>query len=184
MMEMHNDITRIMFTAEHLKARVEEIGAEISRDYEGRELLAVGILKGATVFFADLVRAIKVPVQFDFMIASSYGNQANTTGTVKILKDLDVDIAGKHVIVIEDIIDSGLTMNYMMKLLADRQPASLKLCALLSKPSRRRSDVTISYLGAEVPDEFLVGYGLDYAGRYRNLPYIGILRPTVYRYGH
>ena len=129
---------------------------------------------------STLVRSISLPVQFDFMIASSYGNETSTSGSVKLLKDLDYDVEGKHLILIEDIIDSGTTMQYLMRILRERRPKSIKLCALLSKPSRRTADVHIDYLGAEVPDEFLVGYGLDYAGAYRNLPYIGILKPAVY----
>jgi hypoxanthine phosphoribosyltransferase len=177
---MMDDIERVMFTKENIAGMIAKLGKEISRDYAGKEIFAVGILKGAVVFFSDVVRAIDVPVQMDFMIASSYGNSAETSGTVKILKDLDYDIAGKHVMIIEDIIDSGLTMEYLMEILRARKPASIRLCALLSKPSRRQTDVTIDYCGAEVPDEFLVGYGLDFAEKYRNLPCIGILKKEIY----
>lgn len=179
---MHDDIERILFTQEELREKVAAMGKKISEDYQNasEDVFCVGILKGAVVFYTDLVRSISLPVQFDFMIASSYGNQTSTSGSVKLLKDLDYDVEGKHLIIIEDIIDSGTTMQYLMRILRERRPKSIKLCALLSKPSRRTADVHIDYLGAEVPDEFLVGYGLDYAGTYRNLPYIGILKPAVY----
>ena len=177
---MMDDLEKVLFTKEQLAEKVAELGREISRDYAGKEIFAVCILKGAVVFYADIVRAIDVPVQLDFMIASSYGASTESSGTVKILKDLDYDIEGKHVIIIEDIIDSGLTMNYLMKYFKERKPASVKLCALLSKPSRRKADVTIDYCGSEVPDEFLVGYCLDYAEKYRNLPCIGILKREIY----
>ena len=179
---MHDDIERILFTQEELREKVAAMGKQISEDYQNasEDVFCVGILKGAVVFYTDLVRSISLPVQFDFMIASSYGNETSTSGSVKLLKDLDYDVEGKHLILIEDIIDSGTTMQYLMRILRERRPKSIKLCALLSKPSRRTADVHIDYLGAEVPDEFLVGYGLDYAGTYRNLPYIGILKPAVY----
>jgi len=177
---MIDDIERVLFTEEQLVQEVQELGRKISRDYAGKEIFAVGILKGAVIFFADLVRAIDVPVQLDFMIVSSYGNSSQTSGTVKILKDLDYDIEGKHVLIIEDIIDSGLTMNYLLKNFKQRNPASVKLCALLSKPDRHTVDVNIDYCGHEVPDEFLVGYGLDYAEKYRNLPCIGVLKKEIY----
>ena len=179
---MHDDIERVLFTQEELQEKVAAMGKKISEDYQNasEDVFCVGILKGAVVFYTDLVRSISLPVQFDFMIASSYGNQTSTSGSVKLLKDLDYDVEGKHLILIEDIIDSGTTMQYLMRILRERRPKSIKLCALLSKPSRRTADVHIDYLGAEVPDEFLVGYGLDYAGTYRNLPYIGILKPAVY----
>jgi len=177
---MMDDVEKVLFTKERLDAKVAELGQRISLDYVDKEIFAVGILKGAFVFAADLVRNINRPLQMDFMIASSYGNGAKSSGTVKIMKDLDFDIAGKHVLLIEDIIDSGLTMKYLIKNLQTRHPASVKLCALLSKPSRRQADVTIDYCGWEVPDEFLVGYGLDYAEKYRNLPSIGILKREIY----
>ena len=179
---MHDDIERVLFTQEELREKVAAMGKKISEDYQNasEDVFCVGILKGAVVFYTDLVRSISLPVQFDFMIASSYGNETSTSGSVKLLKDLDYDVEGKHLIIIEDIIDSGTTMQYLMRILRERRPKSIKLCALLSKPSRRTTDVHIDYLGAEVPDEFLVGYGLDYAGTYRNLPYIGILKPAVY----
>ena len=177
---MMDDIEKVYFSQDDLQKKIMELGNRISEEYAGKEIFAVGILKGAVVFFSDLVRAINLPVQLDFMIASSYGNSSETSGTVKILKDLDYDIEGKHVLIVEDIIDSGLTMNYLMKILQERKPASLKLCALLSKPSRRRVDVKIDYCGWEVPDAFLVGFGLDYAEKYRNLPCIGVLKKEIY----
>ena len=175
-----DDVEKVLFTKERLAAKAAELGAQISQDYADKEIFAVGILKGAFVFASDLVRNISRPVQMDFMIASSYGAGTKSSGTVKIMKDLDFDIAGKHVLIIEDIIDSGLTMKYLIKNLQTRHPASVKLCALLSKPSRRQTDVAIDYCGWEVPDEFLVGYGLDYAEKYRNLPCIGILKREIY----
>ena len=177
-----DDIAKVYFTEKELQAKVRELGRQITEDYKDakEDIYCVGILKGASVFYTDLVRAIDLPVRFDFMIASSYGSGTSTTGSVKILKDLDYDIEGKHLIVIEDIIDSGTTMSYLLKYFEHRKPASVKLCALLSKPSRRTAEVAIDYCGFEVPDEFLVGYGLDYAEIYRNLPYIGVLKPEVY----
>lgn len=179
---MTDDIQKVVFTEEQIKAKIAELGKKISEDYKDvkEDIYCVGILKGAAVFYTDLVRAITIPVKFDFMIASSYGNGTETSGTVKILKDLDYDVAGKHVIVIEDIIDSGTTMNYLLKYLKEKHAKSVKLCALLSKPSRRTVDVDIDYLGFEIPDEFIVGYGLDFAEVYRNLPYIGVLKPEIY----
>ena len=179
---MKDDIAKVYFTEKELQAKVRELGRQITEDYKDakEDIYCVGILKGASVFYTDLVRAIDLPVRFDFMIASSYDNGTSTTGSVKILKDLDYDIEGKHLIVIEDIIDSGTTMSYLLKYFEHRKPVSVKLCALLSKPSRRTAEVAIDYCGFEVPDEFLVGYGLDYAEIYRNLPYIGVLKPEVY----
>ena len=179
---MKDDIGKIMFTEEEIRARVREMGEEISRDYASvpEGIFCVGILKGAAVFYTDLVREISLPVQFDFMIASSYGDAMESSGTVQLRKDLDYDIKGRHVIVVEDIIDSGTTMHYLLDYIRLRKPASVKLCAFLSKPSRRTVEVGIDYCGFEVPDEFLVGYGLDFAEKYRNLPYIGVLKPEVY----
>lgn len=181
---MGDNIGKIFFTEEQIQTRVRELGEQITADYSSCQddgIFCVGILKGASVFYTDLVRQINLPVKFDFMIASSYGNSTETSGTVKILKDLDYDIAGQHVIVVEDIIDSGTTMNYLMKYMREKHAASVKLCSFLSKPSRRHVEVNIDYCGFEVPDEFLVGYGLDYAEIYRNLPYIGVLKPEVYQ---
>jgi len=175
-----NDVESVLLSVEELAKRIEEIGAEITADYAGKEILMIGVLRGAVVFMADLARAIKVPVAIDFMAVSSYGAGTSSSGVVRILKDLDVSIEGKHVLVVEDIIDSGLTLNYLLDNLKSRKPASLKLCTLLNKPERRKVKVNIDYNGFNVPDYFVVGYGLDYAEKYRNLPFIGVLKPAVY----
>ena len=177
---MMDDLKSVFYTKEQLAKRVEELGAEIMRDYEGKVPLIVGILKGASMFTMDLVRTVNMPIQLDFMAVSSYGTGTVSSGEVKIRKDIESDIKGRHVIICEDIIDSGNTMKRLLEILKQRNPASLKLCALLSKPARREVEVKIDYCGWEVPDEFLVGYGLDYAERYRNLPCIGVLKPEIY----
>ena len=160
-----------------LQARVAELGVEISADYEGRDLLLVGVLKGAVFFMADLMRRLTVPCEIDFMAISSYGAATDSSGVVRILKDLDVNIAGRDVLVVEDIIDSGLTLSYLMRNLKARRPGSLEICALLTKPERREIEVPVRYVGFEIPNKFVIGYGLDFAERYRNLPYIGVLHP-------
>jgi len=175
-----NDVERVLLSADELAKRIDELGAEITADYADKEILMIGVLRGAVVFMADLARAIKVPVAIDFMAVSSYGAGTSSSGVVRILKDLDEHIEGKHVLVVEDIIDSGLTLNYLLENLKSRKPASLKLCTLLNKPERRKVNVNIDYNGFNVPDYFVVGYGLDYAEKYRNLPFIGILKPEVY----
>ncbi|MCL6638405.1 MAG: hypoxanthine phosphoribosyltransferase [Firmicutes bacterium] len=180
---MHPDGKTILLTEEAIRARVREMGGEISRDYRNAEILCVGILKGAMIFLADLVRHITVPAFFDFMAVSSYGASTKSSGVVRILKDLDYEIQGRHVLIVEDIIDSGLTLNYLVENMKSRGPASLKICTLLDKPSRRKAPVEIHYNGFTIPDEFVVGYGLDYNERYRNLPYIMVLDPAVYRKG-
>lgn len=177
---MYNDLERIMFDEATLKAKVAELGAVITEEYRGKNPLMVGILNGAMVFYTDLIRQVRIPIETDFMRVSSYGAASVSSGNVKIKKDLDVDIIGRHVIVVEDIIDSGNTMAALLKYLSNRGAASVKLCALFSKPSRREVEVKIDYLGWEIPDEFIVGYGLDYAERYRNLPEVGILKREVY----
>lgn len=181
---MNNDIQSVLFTEEELKAKAAELGKKISEDYaalnDGKELLVVGVLKGAVVFYTDVVRNIDVPMAMDFIIASSYGDASVSSGKVSIKKDLENDVRNKHVLLVEDIIDSGITMECLMRMLNQRGAASVKLCALMSKPSRRKIDVKIDYLGYEIPDEFVVGYGLDYAEKYRNLPYIGILKREIY----
>lgn len=177
---MKDDVEQIFLTQEEIAEIVEKMGAQITADYQGKEILLICILKGSVVFTADLMRKIEVPAAIDFMIASSYGDGTTTSGEVKIKKDLSVDIKGKHVIVVEDIIDSGVTLSYLLKNLSEREPASLKLCTLLSKPERRKVDVDVDYIGKIVPDYFLVGYGLDYAEKYRNLPFVGVLKPSVY----
>ena len=175
-------IERVLFTEEEIGARVKELGEQITKDYADIDspLLTVGILNGAVVFFTDLVRKINIPVQFDFMIASSYDVGSKTSGRVNILKNLDNDVRDRHILLIEDIIDSGTTMKYLLGYLRDKKAASVKVCAMLSKPSRRKVDVDIDYCGFEIPDEFIVGYGLDFAQHYRNLPYLGVLRHSVY----
>ncbi len=177
---MHNDIQEVLLTEQMLKDKVAELGAQITRDYADKEIFAIGILRGAVVFMADLIRAIERPVQIDFMAVSSYGMQADSSGIVRILKDLDSSITGKHVLIIEDIIDSGQTLSYLIKNLSERKPASIRLCTLMNKPERRKVDLPVKYVGFEIPNEFVVGYGLDYAEKYRNLPYLGILKRSVY----
>lgn len=165
----------IMYSAEEIKTRVIELAKQIEKDYAGEELLVVAILKGASVFCADLIREINLDVRMDFMCVSSYGNSTNSSGTVKIIKDLDVDIENKNVLIVEDIIDSGLTLSNLVDALQTRKPKSLKLCTLLDKPERRKSNIKVDYVGFVIEDKFIVGYGIDYAEKYRNLPYIGIV---------
>lgn len=181
MHNMDNDIDHVLVSEAELKAKVAELGARITRDYEGRDLLLVSILKGSVVFMADLMRAVKMPCAIDFMVVSSYGG-ANTssTGLVKIIKDLDADLTGKDVLIVEDILDTGITLSHLVPMLEMRNPNSVKICTILSKPSRRKADIEPDYCGFEVPDEFVVGYGLDYDGKYRNLSYVGVLKPEVY----
>lgn len=177
---MKEDILRVLLSEDELAAKVAEIGTQISRDYMGKRLVMVSVLKGSVVFMADLMRAVTVPAEIDFMCVSSYGNGAKTSGVVKIIKDLDNDLAGMDLLLVEDILDSGMTLEYIKKLLLGRNPNSVKICTLLDKPERRKADIVPDYKGFEVPDEFVVGYGLDYAEKYRNLPYIGVLKPSVY----
>ena len=162
-----------------LQARIGELGAEVSREYEGRDLLLVGVLKGAVFFMADLMRELTIPCEIDFMAISSYGAATDSSGVVRILKDLDINIAGRDVLVVEDIIDSGLTLSYLMRNLRARKPASLEICALLTKPERREIDVPVRYIGFEIPNRFVIGYGLDFAERYRNLPYVAVLHADL-----
>jgi len=177
---IHPDIQEVILSEELLQARVAEIGAAISRDYEGRTVLLVAVLRGAALFIADLARAISVPVELDFMAVSSYGSSTKSSGVVRILKDLDETIEGRDVIVVEDILDTGLTLKYLLKNLASRKPASLEVVTLLSKEGKQRVPISCKYIGFPIPDEFVVGYGLDFAEKYRNLPYIGILKPSAY----
>lgn len=177
---MINDVHKILLDEEILAKRTKELGQEISEDYAGQEILLVGILKGASVFMADLLRKITIPTCVDYMVVSSYGNLAQTSGAVRIIKDLEEDIEGKNVIVVEDIVDTGLTLNYLMKNLESRKPKSLKIASLLDKPARREKEIDIAYIGFEVPDEFIIGYGIDYAEKYRNLPFVGILKREIY----
>ena len=177
---MEKDILRVLLTEEELSRKVGELGAAISADYAGKNLMMVSVLKSSVVFMADLMRAITIPCRIDFMSVSSYGSGAKTSGVVKILKDLDINLEGLDLLIIEDILDSGLTLSYIKQILEDRQPRAIRLCTLLDKPDRRQADIAANYTGFEIPDEFVVGYGLDYAECYRNLPYIGILKPEVY----
>ena len=177
---MLDDIESILITRERIQERVEELGAEISRDFSGKNPLLVGVLKGSFVFLSDLIRQISIPCEIDFMAVSSYGNKSQTTGAVQIHMDLGQDIENRHVIVVEDILDSGLTLNYLVNYLGGRNPASITLVTLLDKPTRRQTSVTAHYVGFEVSDAFVVGFGLDYAQKYRNLPFIGVLKPDIY----
>jgi hypoxanthine phosphoribosyltransferase len=174
-----NAVGEILVEEEALQARIAELGVEISRDYAGHDLLLVGVLKGAVFFLADLMRELSVPCEIDFMAISSYGAGTDSSGVVRILKDLDMNIAGRDVLVVEDIIDSGLTLSYLMRSLKARKPASLEVCTLLTKPERREVDVPVRYVGFEIPNKFVIGYGLDFAERYRNLPYVAVLHPDL-----
>ena len=180
-MSMNDDILRVLYSEEELEAKCAELGAQISKDYEGKNLLLVSVLKGAVVFMTDLMRHITVPCSIDFMVVSSYGRGVKTSGVVKIVKDLDADLAGKDLLIVEDILDTGMTLHYLKQLLQDRNPNSIRIATLLDKPERRRAAVRADYVGYQVPDEFVVGYGLDYDEKYRNLPYVGILKPEVYQ---
>jgi len=177
---MHNDILRVLYTEEQLKARVKELAAQIRKDLLGEDLLTVGVLRGAVMFYADLIRELEMPVHMNFMSVSSYGASSVSSGAVRIQYDLEEDISGKNVLIVEDIVDSGLTLQYLTKTLKSRNPAVLKTCCLFDKPERRRVAFKADYVGFEVPDVFIVGYGLDYAEKYRNLKYIGELKPEIY----
>ena len=177
MSAVDHGVGEVLLDEETVQARVAELGAEISADYEGRDLLLVGVLKGAVFFMADLMRRLTVPCEIDFMAISSYGAATDSSGVVRILKDLDINVSGRDVLVVEDIIDSGLTLSYLMRNLRARKPASLEVVTLLTKPERREIDVPVRYVGFEIPNKFVIGYGLDFAERYRNLPYIGVLHP-------
>lgn len=177
---MHEDLAKILITKEQIEKRVKEIGAEITRDYEGENVLMVGILRGAVVFFSELVKNVDLDVRFDFMVVSSYGSGSTSSGEVRIIKDISQPIEGKNVLIIEDIIDTGHTLKNLKKLLLTRNPKSLKIVSLLDKPSRRQVEMEGDYIGFEVPNEFVVGYGLDYDEKYRNLPEIGVLKEEIY----
>ena len=177
---MHNDILQVLFTEEQLKMRVAELAAQIRQDFGGQDLLTVGVLRGAVMFYADLVRELEIPLNMNFMALSSYGASSKSSGAVRIQYDLEEDITGRNVLVVEDIVDTGLTLQYLTKTLRSRNPATLKTCCLFDKPSRRTVEFHADYVGFEVPDVFIVGYGLDYAEKYRNLKYIGELKPCVY----
>lgn len=177
---MKNDIAKVLLTEEQLQEKVKELGARISEDYAGKKLLMVGILKGSVVFMADLMRAVTVPAAIEFMAVSSYGSGVKTSGVVKIVKDINIPLEGWDVLIVEDILDSGMTLSYLTKYMKDKGANSLKIVTLLDKPERRKVDVYPDYFGFVVPDEFVVGYGLDYDELYRNLPYVGVLKPCVY----
>ena len=177
---MEHDIQEILFSEEQLARRVSELAEQINRDYADKEILLVSVLRGSFVFMADLARKITRPCRIDFMSVSSYGKGSTSSGQVQITKDLSEDISGLHVIVVEDILDSGNTLSYLLRLLEQRHPASIRLCTLLDKPDRRTKPISSDYCGFTIPDAFVVGYGLDYAERYRNLPYVGVLKPSVY----
>lgn len=178
---MKNDIKEIIIQEEEVIAKIKELSKKISDDYKDKNLLVVGILKGSVIFASDLMKNIEIPCEVDFMAVSSYGNSSETSGVVRILKDLDHSIEGKDIIIVEDIIDSGVTLDYLTNYLKGRNVNSVKIAALLSKPSRRKVDIDVEYLGFEVPDEFIVGYGLDFAEKYRNLPYVAILKEDIYK---
>lgn len=178
---MHEDIETILITGEEIQAKVVELGKRIAEDYQDKNLLLLGTLKGAVPFIGDLARSIELPLEIDYMAVSSYGNSTESSGIVRILKDLEGPVQQKHILIVEDIVDSGQTLHYLMDVLRQRKPLSLHVCALLDKGRERVKPVELDYTGFQIPDRFVVGYGLDYAQRYRNLPYIGILKPSVYQ---
>ena len=177
---VEGDLSGILLDEQTIKKRVHELGEQISRDYEGKDMVAVCILRGCVVFFSDLIREIKIPVTLDFMAVSSYNHSAQTSGNIAIKYDMSEDIKGRHLLIVEDIIDTGTTLMHLKKMLEARQPASIKICCLMDKAERRISRVDVDYIGFEIPDEFVVGYGLDYAGKYRNYREIGILKREIY----
>ena len=177
--ELTRGVSKVLIEEDAVAARVAELGADVSTDYADKDLLLVGVLKGAVFFMADLMRRLTIPCEVDFMAISSYGASTDSSGVVRILKDLDINIEGRDVLVVEDIIDSGLTLSYLMRMLESRNPASLEVCALLTKPARREIDVPVRWIGFEIPNRFVIGYGLDFAERYRNLPYVGVLDPEL-----
>jgi hypoxanthine phosphoribosyltransferase len=177
---MNNDIKKILIDEDSLQAKVKELGAKIAEDYKGKDLLLICVLKGAVVFVSDLMKRIDLPLEIDFMAVSSYGCDTKSSGVVRILKDLDKGVEGKHILIVEDIIDSGLTLSYLIENLKARGPESVEICTILDKPDRRTANINIKYTGFQVPDEFVVGYGLDYAEKYRNLPYVAVLKEEVY----
>lgn len=177
---MHDDIEKVLLSEEEIAAKVKELGAQITRDYQGKNLMMVSVLKGSVVFMADLMRAIDLPCRIDFMCVSSYGSGTSSTGVVKIIKDLDIDLHNVDLLIVEDILDSGKTLHYITKLLSERGTASIRIATLLDKPERRVVPLSPDYCCFSVPDEFVVGYGLDYDEKYRNLPYIGVLKRSVY----
>jgi hypoxanthine phosphoribosyltransferase len=177
---MNKDIKEILIDEDTLQIKIRELGAKIAEDYKGKDLLLICVLKGAVVFVSDLMKRIDLPLEIDFMAVSSYGCNTKSSGVVRILKDLDKGIAGKHILIVEDIIDSGLTLSYLIDNLRARGPESVEICTILDKPDRRKANINIKYTGFQVPDEFVVGYGLDFAEKYRNLPYVAVLKEEVY----
>ena len=179
-MRIEDDVEQILIGEGELAERIRQLGQQITEDYEDKDLIVVGILKGASLFMSDLIRKIEGKISIDFMVVSSYGNASETSGVVRIIKDLDMDITDKHILLVEDIIDTGLTLAYLKEYLCNRKAASVRICTLLDKPCRRSKPVDVEYIGFEVPDEFIIGYGIDYAEKYRNLPYIASLKRSVY----
>ena len=177
---MKEDIKEVLFSSDTLSEKVRELAEKISEDYKGKDLVVVGILKGSVIFAAELIKNISIQCEIDFMAVSSYGNSTETSGVVRILKDLDSNIEGKDILIVEDIVDTGTTLKYLLGYLKERKANSIEIVSLLNKPARRKVELDVKYIGFEVPDAFIVGYGIDYAERYRNLPYIGILKPEVY----
>ncbi len=177
---MHPDVERILITEDQIAKRVKELGAQITKDYQGKNLTMVSVLKGSVVFFTDLMRAIDLPMEIDFMVVSSYGSGVVSSGVVRIVKDIDLFLEGKDILIIEDILDSGKTLHYIEGILQGRRANSIRICTFMDKPARREVDIQADYTGFEIPDDFVVGYGLDYDQRYRNLPYVGVLKPSVY----
>ncbi|MEA1939095.1 MAG: hypoxanthine phosphoribosyltransferase [Candidatus Caldatribacteriota bacterium] len=177
----NNEIDEILITEEEIKEKIAELGKKITKDYQNKNLVLVGVLRGAVIFMADLARAISIPMIFDFIAISSYGAATKSSGVVRILKDLNESIEGKNVLIVEDIIDTGLTLDYLLRMLKSRKPASLKVCTLLTKNDRRKVNIKVNYFGFDIPNKFVVGYGLDYAGKYRNVPYIFTLSPKIYK---
>lgn len=177
---MKNDVGQVLFNEETIAKRVAELGTEITEQFKGKDLTVIGVLKGANIFMSDLIRKIDMPIVMDFIAVSSYGNSTNSSGVVKINKDLDFPIEGKNVLIVEDIIDTGLTLNYLVDNLISRGASSVTICTLLDKPERRKVNVEIKYVGFTVPDEFIIGYGIDYAEKYRNLPFVGVLKREIY----
>ncbi len=177
---MREDISEVLLDEEQISKVVKELGEKISKEYEGKNLILISVLKGSVVFMADLMRAISIPCKIDFMVVSSYGDKTVSSGKVKIIKDLDIDLTGYDLLIVEDILDTGKTLKSLMEILKTRNPNSVKICTFLDKPDRREVDLSADFTGAKIPDEFVVGYGLDYDEKYRNLPYVGILKPEVY----
>lgn len=177
----NNEIDEILITEEKIREKVTELGKKIAQDYKGKDLVFIGVLRGAIIFMSDLARAISIPITFDFMAISSYGAATESSGVVRILKDLDETIVGKDVLVVEDIVDTGLTLDYLLRILKSRKPASLKVCTFLNKSARRKVEVKVDYLGFDIPNKFVVGYGLDYAGKFRNVPFVFTLNPEIYK---